>query len=81
MKSPKVAISWGEMVDKLIILRIKREKFSTDEALANVELEYQKLLVFFELGLKEIPELSGLERKLRTINLSLWDIENKIRDK
>lgn len=46
MKSPKVAVSWGEMVDKLSILRIKREKFSTDEALANVELEYQKLVVF-----------------------------------
>ena len=81
MKSPKVPISWGEMVDKLSILRIKREKFSTDEALANVEIEYQKLLVFFELGLKERQELSGLERKLRTINLSLWDIENKIREK
>ena len=75
----KIDVSIGEIVDKLTILSIKLDKFRDPEKRKNVEKEYQILLQ----GLKtsDITPESEEFKKLKTINLKLWDIEDKIRVK
>ena len=40
---PSVPVSWGELLDKITILEIKRERIDRPEALANVEREHRVL--------------------------------------
>ena len=37
MNSPKIQISWGELLDKITILQIKNENLTSESALENVE--------------------------------------------
>ena len=73
----QVQVSIGELVDKITILEIKKEKFTSGEKLANVKKEYKVL--------KEKIDEVGIStndqeyKKLKEINLKLWDIENEIR--
>ena len=75
----KIDVSIGEIVDKLTILSIKLDKFRDPEKRKNVEKEYQILLQ--SLKTSDITPESEEFKKLKTINLKLWDIEDKIRVK
>ena len=75
----KIDVSIGEIVDKLTILSIKLDKFKDPEKRKNVEKEYQILLQ--SLKTSDITPESEEFKKLKTINLKLWDIEDKIRVK
>ena len=75
----KIDVSIGEIVDKLTILSIKLDKFRDPEKRKNVEKEYQILLQ--SLQTSDITPESEEFKKLKTINLKLWDIEDKIRVK
>ena len=74
----KIEVSIGEIVDKLSILRIKKNNISDSEKLKNVTTEYDYLysIVFDELKIKESDFYN-----LVLINEKLWDIEDKLRDK
>ena len=74
----KIEVSIGEIVDKLSILEIKKNNIKDELKLVNVINEYNYLrnIVFNELKIEESDFLN-----LVIINESLWDIENKIRDK
>ncbi len=73
-------ISPGELLDKLTILEIKSERISDPDKLANVRHERQLLeRVWQESGLSR-ETVMELKARLRTINESLWDIEDEIRD-
>ena len=74
----KIEISIGEIVDKLSILRIKKNNISDSEKLKNVTTEYDYLysIVFDELKIEESDFYN-----LVLINEKLWDIEDKLRDK
>jgi hypothetical protein len=75
---PLVPVAWGELVDKLTILEIKRERLRSPNALENVRLEYSALeRVLGENG-KE-PPLRQLRDKLRAINEQLWEVEDLLR--
>jgi len=75
----KIEISIGELVDKVSILEIKLEKFKDEAKKANVRKEYNLL--------KKDMETLGIDTQnadyldLKKVNLSLWDIEDKIRVK
>lgn len=71
----KIEVSNGEIVDKLTILEIKREKCYDSSKLSNIEkeLNYLKTVV---LSLN-VPE--DLINSLREVNRKLWDIEDNIR--
>ena len=43
MNSPKIPISWGELLDKITILQIKNENLTSESALENVEREFKQL--------------------------------------
>ena len=75
----KIDVSIGEIVDKLTILSIKLDMFKDPEKRKNVEKEYQILLQ--SLKTSDITPESEEFKKLKTINLKLWDIEDKIRVK
>lgn len=78
--TPFVPISWGELLDKITILEIKSLKISSTTALENINRELQYLL--------DIAKLSGMPQKilslkaeLKEVNLKLWDVEDRIREK
>jgi len=74
-------VSWGELLDKVTILQIKRERLSNETALGNVGRELEALLVFAAPVLAGDAEVRGLMAGLKSVNEGLWDIEDRIRAK
>ena len=80
MATPFVPISWGELIDKLTILEIKDLKIDSINAKKNIrkELDYLSEIA----NLNKLPEaLHDLKNELRKVNLKLWEVEDKIREK
>jgi hypothetical protein len=74
----EVPVSWGELIDKITILEIKSERISDVAKLGNVRKELD--LLKSRLGVRAgQPEVSRLTDELRSVNGSLWDIEDEIR--
>ncbi len=74
-----IPVSVGELLDKISILEIKRQRIQDRSKLANVERE---LNLLEEIRTKEVAEslpLSRLTDKLRNANEQLWEIEDQIR--
>ncbi len=72
-----ISCSFGDVVDKVTILKIKLQKIKNEEALKNINLELDTIQ-------KEIPlvkEENILFTTLYKINEQLWDLENLIREK
>ena len=77
----RVAVSWGELIDKITILEIKSQKLVSEMALANVRKELTLLTAAAEKNLSEIQIVLELKSKLRMVNEALWEIEDSIREK
>ncbi len=75
----KIDVSIGELVDKVTILSIKLEKMSDPEKRANVKKEHGMLVG--PMNDAGIFEDSDEFVRLKAINLTLWDIEDRIRVK
>jgi hypothetical protein len=76
----KIEVSNGEIVDKITILQIK-EKYITDNSkLKNVKIELEELTPLLE-NIINTPFLSSFYSLLHEVNLQLWDIEDKLREK
>ncbi|MBR9984649.1 MAG: hypothetical protein KFF68_01950 [Desulfosarcina sp.] len=75
----KIDISTGELADKVSILSIKLEKISNPSKIKNIQKEYDILLKpMIACG---ITLDSDEFIRLKTVNLELWDIEDRIRNK
>jgi hypothetical protein len=72
-------ISAGELIDKITILRIKREKVPGAAARANVERELDQLLHIRAAGSLGTSAIAVLEAELFQINGKLWDVEDNLR--
>jgi hypothetical protein len=76
-----VPISLAELVDKITILEIKRERLRDAHQLVNICRELDLLAA----ALAELPrlpvQLGALRARLRAINETLWETEEQIRDK
>lgn len=72
----EIEVSIGEIVDKLSILKIKKNNISDDKKLININKEYFYLYhkVFQELNVDELDF-----NTLYVVNEELWSIEDKIR--
>jgi uncharacterized protein YukE len=79
--NPSVPVSWGELLDKVTILEIKSERLTSKAALANVRHELEQLSSFAEKAQGLNPEIPRLKAELKTINETLWQIEDDIREK
>ena len=76
----KTEISVGELLDKLSILIIKKEKINNPEKIKEIEREL-KFLESHALTIRSInkTEYDTFLKKLISINSKLWDIEDEIR--
>jgi len=72
-------ISAGELIDKITILEIKKTKINDNNKLKNIEKELLTLNNTFKKSLPDISKIKPLIDNLKSINLELWDIENKKR--
>jgi hypothetical protein len=72
-------ISVGELIDKITILRIKRERIHAAPALANVAHELGQLLEIRARASLEAPDLAEFEEELFQVNGRLWDVEDELR--
>lgn len=73
-----VPISVGELIDKITILEIKKDKLKNLK-LKNILKELSFLRAVLEKNSILIPD--AIYFQLKSINLKLWDIEDKIRIK
>ena len=78
--SIKVDIAPGELIDKITILQIKSERISDAAKLVNIQAELQTLTTSRDDAIEASSDLDGLTAKLKTVNETLWDIEDDIRD-
>ena len=73
-------ISAGELVDKITILKIKKEKIADKEKLVEIKKELDSLTNTFNKSIKKNINLETLTKELENVNLKLWDIEDKKRE-
>lgn len=78
---PAVPTSWGEVIDKITILEIKKKNIVQKDALLNVEKELEMLSSFVADAIAGDQALSDMKRELLDINSRLWVIEDRIREK
>ena len=69
-------ISAGELIDKITILEIKKEKIDDSVKLKEVEKELFSLRNTYANSIKDTSKITSLVDKLKSVNLMLWDIEN-----
>ena len=74
-----VEVSVGELLDKLSILEIKKDKIKDNNKLKFISEEYVILKNQFEKNVKIDNKLNNLFESLKDINNKLWDIENEKR--
>ena len=72
----EVPCSFGEVIDKLTILQIKKEKVVHDEQRVNIEKEHSILVKYFD---KDDVFLQNLFSQLLDVNKKLWVMEDSIR--
>jgi hypothetical protein len=80
MKDILVAISPGELLDKITILRIKSARMSDAAKLANVRRELSLLEKTWKESGAAATDLGAEEAALTRVNEKLWVIEDEIRD-
>ena len=74
-----VEVSVGELLDKLSILEIKKDRIKDPDKLNFIKEEYVILKNQFEKNVKIDKKINDLFKTLKDINNKLWDIENEKR--
>ena len=75
----EIPVSFGELVDKLTILEIKKSKITNNEKLKNIQVEFELLNKKYQTILNDTKELQVFYDALLKVNNKLWEIEDKIR--
>ena len=73
-------ISAGELIDKITILEIKKEKINDDQKLIDINKELISLNSTMKEFIPDLNRVSNLKNELKNINLKLWDIEDSKRN-
>jgi hypothetical protein len=79
--TPRVPVSWGELLDKMTILEIKSVRLKDPAARANVAKELALLTAEVGGTLAGNAKLAELKARLRLVNETLWQVEDDIRAK
>ena len=74
-----VEVSVGELLDKISILEIKKEKIKDSDKLIFINDEYLVLTKQLDENITLKDELKKLYEELKAINAKLWDIEDNKR--
>lgn len=75
---PQVPVSWGELLDKIAILEIKRERIADPGKRGHV-LRELALLARIAAPAEAARGLAPLRFRLKAVNRELWEIEDAIR--
>ena len=78
MKMDKILaeISAGELIDKITILEIKKEKINNKKKLVEVNKELVSLNETLKKSINDESKILSFKNDLKNINLKLWDIED-----
>ena len=74
-----VEVSVGELMDKISILEIKKDKIKDRKNLEHIENEYKILTKEYDNKVKIDDKLKDLYTSLKEINSKLWVIEDEKR--
>ena len=74
-----VEVSVGELLDKISILEIKKEKIKDQNKLKFIDEEFKLLKDQYEKNINPDDKLNKLFKSLKEINNKLWNIENEKR--
>ena len=74
-----VEVSIGELLDKISILDIKKDKIKDETKLEHILNEYKILKEEYDNKVKNDGKLSKLYKSLKEINSKLWVIEDEKR--
>ena len=80
-KMIKVTLSVGELIDKITILQIKNKFIKNKDQLKNINNELSILEPLLKKNKLNTPEINQLLSELYKVNMELWEIEDKIREK
>ncbi len=72
-------ISAGELIDKITILEIKKNKISDEIKVEEIDKELNSLNDTMNKFIKEKSKILSFKEQLKEINLRLWDIEDSKR--
>ena len=72
-------ISAGELIDKITILEIKKNKISDENKLKEIDKELSSLNHTMNKSILEKSKILTFKDQLREINQKLWDIEDSKR--
>ena len=80
-KSKKILseVSAGELFDKISILEIKLDKIKDKSSQEEIAKEYKSLKEAKNLNIKSTEKIEDLFKKIKEVNLKLWNIEDKLR--
>ena len=81
MSEISVPVSPGELLDKITILRIKSNRMSDAQKLANVRIELKVLEETWSASPYAESDIAADVNALLQVNERLWVIEDDIRDK
>ena len=76
MNTILVEVSVGELLDKISILEIKKEKIEDSEKLKFINDEYEVLKDQLDKNVKSDEKIDKLFQSLKEINTKLWVIED-----
>ena len=76
MNTILVEVSVGELLDKISILEIKKEKINDSEKLKFINDEYEVLKDQLDKNVKSDEKIDKLFQSLKEINAKLWIIED-----
>jgi len=79
LKKILAEISAGELLDKISILEIKLKKISDKNNLEDIKKEYEILKKVQNTLIEPNDKINHLLDEIKEVNLSLWDIEDKLR--
>ena len=74
-----VEVSVGELLDKISILEIKKEKIKDQNKLKFINEEFKLLKDQYDKNVKPDDKINKLFSALKEINNKLWNIENEKR--
>ena len=77
-KTIYIPVSFGELLDKVSILSIKRDMISDADKLSKVKIELNQLMDLARPILQD-DELERLYDNLLIVNKDLWDVEDVLR--
>ena len=71
-----IEVSVGELLDKISILEIKKEKIKDTEKLKFIDNEYSILKDQLKKNVENDEKLNQMYQSLKNLNFKLWEIED-----